>query len=98
LLPWVSLKISFVVSRRTRGGWVSFSPVDDAQRVDAFDVAATDAQIAVVGRSPWQLAWRRLRHDRVAIGSGIALVVLAVLGLAAPLISLLYGVSPNQQF
>jgi peptide/nickel transport system permease protein len=77
---------------------VSFSPVEDVQPVDAFDVAAPDSSAEVVGRSPWQLAWRRLRRDRVGLISGIMLVVLAVLAIASPLIAKLYGVGPYEQF
>ena len=51
-----------------------------------------------VGRSPGQLAWARLRRDRTAMISGSVLLVLTALALAAPLISRLYGVGPNEQF
>jgi peptide/nickel transport system permease protein len=77
---------------------VSLSPVDDVQPVGVFEVATSDGSAEVVGRSPWQLAWRRLRRDRVGVGSGIALLVLAVLALASPLIALVYGIGPQQQF
>jgi len=46
---------------------------------------------AIIGRSPGQLAWLRLRRDKTAIGSGITLVVLGVLAVGAPVISTLYG-------
>lgn len=77
---------------------MSFSPVEDVQPVDAFDVATPDSSAEVVGRSPWQLAWRRLRRDRVGMISGVTLVVLAVLAIASPLIAKLYGVGPYEQF
>jgi peptide/nickel transport system permease protein len=77
---------------------VSFSPVDDVQSVDVYDDAASDISAEVVGRSPWQIARRRLRRDRVGVISGIALLVLAVLALAAPLIAAGYGIGPQQQF
>ncbi|MEV1285749.1 ABC transporter permease [Micromonospora sp. NPDC049679] len=51
-----------------------------------------------VGRSPGQLAWVRLRRDRTAMISGGMLVAFLVLALAAPLIELLYGAGPNEQF
>jgi peptide/nickel transport system permease protein len=77
---------------------VSFSPVDDVQSVDVYDDAASDISAEVVGRSPWQIARRRLRRDRVGVISGIALLMLAVLALAAPLIAAGYGIGPQQQF
>lgn len=78
---------------------MSFSSVDDVRPVDV-DAATPEvaAPAEVVGRSPWQIARRRLRRDRVGIGSGIALIVLAVLALGAPLISGLYGIGPYEQF
>ncbi len=53
---------------------------------------------AIAGRSPWQLAWRRLRSDRVAIASGIVILLLCAVALAAPLISGAVGKSYAQQF
>jgi peptide/nickel transport system permease protein len=52
----------------------------------------------IVGRSPGQLAWLRLRRDRVAMLSGGALVFFVVVALAAPAIEWAYGVGPDEQF
>jgi ABC-type dipeptide/oligopeptide/nickel transport system permease subunit len=43
--------------------------------------------VAVVGKSPWQLFWARFRKDRVAIASGIFIVLLVVTAFLAPVIS-----------
>ena len=40
---------------------------------------------AVAGRSPWRLAWLRLRGNRVALGFGALFVVIVLFSLAAPL-------------
>src|ERR1700712_3144863 len=40
---------------------------------------------AVRGRSPWYLAWIRLRRNRVALGFGVLFIAVVVLCLAAPL-------------
>jgi peptide/nickel transport system permease protein len=53
---------------------------------------------AIAGRSPWQLAWRRIRTDRVALVSGLIVIVLSALALAAPLIAAWNGHDPDQQF
>jgi peptide/nickel transport system permease protein len=65
----------------------------------AAEVAAPPAPVAdVVGRSPGQLAWARLRRDRVALVSGATLVFFLLVAAAAPLIEMVYGVGPYEQF
>ena len=51
-----------------------------------------------VGRTPWQLAWRRLRSDRVAIASLGFIVFLILVALFAPLLTALIGHGPNAQY
>ncbi|RKR88488.1 peptide/nickel transport system permease protein [Micromonospora pisi] len=51
-----------------------------------------------VGRSPGQLAWLRLRRDRVGMASGAALVFFVLVAAAAPLIEWLYGKGPQERF
>jgi peptide/nickel transport system permease protein len=53
---------------------------------------------AILGRSPWQLAWERLRRDRVAIASVVVIGLIVLVALAAPLIAHLTGHGPNEQF
>jgi peptide/nickel transport system permease protein len=43
----------------------------------------TDAAV-VEGRSQWQLTWRRLRHDKVAIAALLVILVMIVLATCAP--------------
>ena len=38
----------------------------------------------IEGRSQWQLTWRRLRQDKVAVGALVVIVVMIVLAIAAP--------------
>src|SRR5213078_5282815 len=52
---------------------------------------------AIIGRSPGQLAWLRLKRDRTAMVSLGVLIFFAVLGIAAPLIEWIYGYSPTKQ-
>ncbi len=52
----------------------------------------------IEGRSPWVLAWQRLRRDRVAIGSAIVILLVALLAICAPLIAWAVGHGPNQTF
>ncbi|HEX5532186.1 MAG TPA: ABC transporter permease [Actinomycetales bacterium] len=60
-------------------------------------VAGAEEQAAIQGRSPLQLAWARLRHDRVAIASAIILVLIVLIALLAPLIASAVGWGPTQQ-
>jgi peptide/nickel transport system permease protein/oligopeptide transport system permease protein len=48
------------------------------------------------GRSQWQIAWRRLRRDKVAIGGGIFLIFLVLVAVFAPVIVKYLGDPPNQ--
>jgi peptide/nickel transport system permease protein len=52
----------------------------------------------IAGRSPWALAWQRLRHDRVAIGSAVVIFLISLMAICAPLIAKAVGHGPNQQF
>lgn len=52
----------------------------------------------IQGRSPWQLAWERLRTDRAAIVAGVTIGAIVLLALLAPLIASWVGHGPNQQF
>ncbi|MGN9812121.1 ABC transporter permease [Micromonospora sp. BQ11] len=79
---------------------MSLSPVEGEARAEITSEPAVspEERKTFVGRSPGQLAWARLRRDRTAMVSGVVLVVLVTVALAAPLISRLYGVGPNEQF
>lgn len=50
------------------------------------------------GRGPWELAWRRLRKDRVAMLSLAVIALIFLIALCAPLIGHLIGHGPNEQF
>src|SRR5688572_18737818 len=52
----------------------------------------------IVGRSPGQLAWSRLRRDRTAMISGGTLIMAMLLALAAPLVQRLTGIDPTDKF
>jgi peptide/nickel transport system permease protein len=52
----------------------------------------------IEGRSPWRLAFERLRHDRVAIGSAVVIVLVASMAIVAPLVAHLTGHGPNTQY
>jgi peptide/nickel transport system permease protein len=64
----------------------------------AAEPAADTGVAGVEGRSPWQLAWVRLRHDKVAVGSFAVICLIVLLALFAPVIAHILGHGPNTQF
>lgn len=74
---------------------------EDQEDVLAVVVNAPDVVIptgvtasAIIGRSPGQLAWLRLKRDRSVVFTMSVLVVFALLGVGAPLWGKLYGQDP----
>ena len=65
-----------------------------------FQAASAEAvpEQAIEGKSQWQLTWRRLRSDRMAIASVITILVIAMLALLAPAFASLTGHSAVQQY
>ena len=53
--------------------------------------AETVPEEAIQGRSQWQLTWRRLRHDRVAVASIIVILFMTVLAILAPVFAAATG-------
>jgi peptide/nickel transport system permease protein len=67
----------------------------------SFDPAAEVAQeegaeLKAPGLGPWQLAWRRLRRNKVALAFAGLFIVIVLLCLAAPLYSNWVGISPDE--
>jgi peptide/nickel transport system permease protein len=52
----------------------------------------------IQGRSPWQLAWARLRQDRLAIVSAIVILFITLVAIFAPVIAHLVGHGPGDQY
>ncbi|MEU4479821.1 ABC transporter permease [Micromonospora sp. NPDC023966] len=77
---------------------MSLSPVEGVALAEIESTGADPEEKGLVGRSPGQLVWSRLRRDRTALVSGIVLALFIVAALAAPLLQRLYGMSPSQQF
>jgi peptide/nickel transport system permease protein len=58
---------------------------------------AAAEELAFAGHSQFQLAWARLRHDRVAVVSTAVILVLVLLAIAAPLVAKVVGWGPDDQ-
>lgn len=54
-----------------------------------------EATEAIKGRSLSQIAWRRLRRDKVAIAGGCFIILLILVAIFAPLITRITGGPPN---
>jgi peptide/nickel transport system permease protein len=52
----------------------------------------------IAARSPWQLFWRRLKSDKVALGALIVVVLLVLVAIFAPLIVKAVGAPPYDSF
>jgi ABC-type dipeptide/oligopeptide/nickel transport system permease subunit len=62
--------------------------------VDSLELVPSE----ITARSPLQLFWRRFRADKVAMASGIFIILLIIVAIAAPLIVKLLGLpGPNVQ-
>ncbi len=64
----------------------------------AVAVGEAPAAKKIEGRSPWRLAYERLRADRAAKVAFGTIVVVVLLALFAPVIAAAIGHGPNQQF
>lgn len=52
----------------------------------------------IEGRSPWLLAWQRLRRDRVAMVSLVTIGLIILLAVFAPVATAITGHPPNEQY
>jgi peptide/nickel transport system permease protein len=65
------------------------------------DVAAADLatpqqeEQAIQGRSLRQIAWRRLKHDKIAMAGGIGIIIMTLVAIFATPLNKLLGNSPN---
>jgi peptide/nickel transport system permease protein len=62
------------------------------------DATELEGEARIEGRSPLQLAWERLRRDRVAMISLVVIGLIILVAICAPLIAAAIGHGPNDQF
>ena len=62
------------------------------------DLVAAPGTKRIEGRSPFALAFDRLRRDRAAVISFCVIVLIALVAIAAPVFSLITGHGPNHQY
>lgn len=59
------------------------------------DPIEPEDDLAIAGKTPWQLAWARLKRDKLALTSLAVIVALIVIAIFAPLINNAIGQQPN---
>ncbi|MFJ9825517.1 ABC transporter permease [Streptomyces sp. NPDC101160] len=67
-----------------------------AESADAVDAVPGTPAKAIEGRSPWQIAWTRLKKDKLALAGGFVVLFLILVAICAPLIVGLLGHPPDQ--
>ncbi|MBH1933858.1 ABC transporter permease [Streptomyces sp. AV19] len=72
------------------------APLPDTNAAGAVTVVADAPAQAIEGRSPWRIAWTRLKRDKLALAGGIAVVLLILVAVLAPVIVGLLGHPPNE--
>lgn len=75
------------------GGGVELLEIEDAGVAEVEPEAAK----AIQGRSPWRLAFERLRKDRAAVISAVVILVIVVCAIAAPVFASITGHGVNSQ-
>jgi len=66
--------------------------------VRSVDGVVVPSPVAVVGRSPWRLAFERLRRDRAAMIALGVIIFIVLVAIFAPLVATMTGHGVNQQF
>jgi peptide/nickel transport system permease protein len=76
---------------------MSISGIEFAGQQAVAAEAAEDVA-TIEGRSQWQLTWRRLRQDKVAVGALIVILVMIVLAIGAPAFVAITHHPPNTAY
>jgi peptide/nickel transport system permease protein len=71
-------------------------PLEVVGAEDAQPEAVLDGAPRIEGRSLGQIAWMRLKRDKVALGGGVVVILLILMAIFAPLIVKLLGHPPNE--
>ena len=75
---------------------MSITGIEAASQEAAASESALDAGAAKIqGRSQWQLTWRRLRQDKVAMAALVVILVIVLLAILAPVFVSLTHHPPN---
>jgi len=56
--------------------------------------ASADSDQEIEGRSLRQIAWRQLKHDKVALAGGCGIILVVLVAIFATVLTKIYGQSP----
>ena len=74
-------------------------PLSDVEvltgRHDAVDEAEGAGSGEIKGRSPWSIAWRRLKRDKLALAGGVVVILFTLLAIFSRVIEHIFGLDPN---
>jgi peptide/nickel transport system permease protein len=71
------------------------TPLETGTTTAAPEAVLEGVETSIQGRSLTQIAWMRLRRDKIAIAGGVFVIVLILIAVFAPLIVNLLGQDPN---
>ena len=77
---------------------MSLQPGVAAQEAGSGAGPAAPTARAIEGKSPWVLAWYRLRRDRVAMICFGVIVLITLVAVFAPVVAAITGHPPNEQY
>ncbi|MGW0227164.1 ABC transporter permease [Actinopolymorpha singaporensis] len=63
-----------------------------------YDLETEQPKSSIEGRSPWRLAWERLRRDRVALISFVVILLIVAIAVFAPVVAAITGHGVNTQY
>ncbi|MFI0981770.1 ABC transporter permease [Streptomyces sp. NPDC021093] len=73
------------------------APLHDAPAAEPVtaDAAGGAGAKKIEGRSPWRIAWVRLKRDKLALTGGIIVLLLVLVAILAPVIASMVGQTPD---
>ena len=97
---WAARAAVADLSRRREGGTHEPEPASIEAAADraARPAPPSPGRQKIEGRSPWQLAWARLRRDRAAMISFVVIVLIVLVAIFAPVFAAITGHGVNEQF
>src|SRR3954452_5452751 len=77
------------------GDIISAAPVSEDSALGGL---TPEGAATIQGRSPWRLAFERLRRDKAAVVCFFVIVLIILMAIFAPLVAKITGHPPNTQY